>query len=151
DGCAARGGGDREGDREIRARLVDPDAARDVDEDVRLAEGEARVPAEHGDDHRQSLRVDSRADAPWHREVSRRDEGLDLEQNRSRALERARDRGADLALAATEELRRFGHAHESGAGHLEDPELVRRAEPVLDRAQDPVLAVAVALELEHAV
>ena len=37
------------------------------------------------------------------------------------------------------------------AGHLEDGELVRRAEPVLRRAQHPVGVVAVALELEHAV
>ena len=38
-----------------------------------------------------------------------------------------------------------------GAGHLEHAELVRRAEAVLDRAQDAVGVVAVALELEHAV
>ena len=38
-----------------------------------------------------------------------------------------------------------------GAGHLEDAELVRRAEAVLRGAQDAVRAVAVALELEHAV
>ena len=45
----------------------------------------------------------------------------------------------------------LGHADEPGAGHLEDADLVRRAEAVLRRAQDPVRAVAVALELEHAV
>ena len=50
-----------------------------------------------------------------------------------------------------EELRRIGHADEAGRGHLEDAELVRRAEAVLGRAQDAVLVVAVALELEDAV
>ena len=87
-----------------------------------------------------------------HREVGRRDERLDLEQHRPRPLERAGDGGADLALdGAAEELRRLGHADEPGAGHLEDGELVRRAEAVLRRAQDAMLVVAVALELEHAV
>ncbi len=77
---------------------------------------------------------------------------LDLEHDRPRPLERAGDGGADLArLAAAEELGRIGDADEAGAGHLEDADLVRRAEAVLGRAQDAVRAVAVALELEHAV
>src|SRR5206468_7210308 len=45
----------------------------------------------------------------------------------------------------------IAHADESGTGHLEDAELVRRAEAVLRRAQDPVRAIPVALELEDAV
>ena len=36
-------------------------------------------------------------------------------------------------LAATEERRGIGHSEETGAGHLEHAELVRRAEPVLGR------------------
>ena len=50
-----------------------------------------------------------------------------------------------------EQLGRVGHADETGRGHLEHAELVRRAEAVLRRAQDAVLVVAVALELEDAV
>ena len=107
---------------------------------------------EDGDDHREALRVDARADAARHREVGRRDERLDLEQDRPRPLERAGDGGADLARQRlAEELRRIGHADEPVAGHLEDAELVRRAEAVLRRAQDAMRVVAVALELEHAV
>ena len=64
----------------------------------------------------------------------------------------AGDRRADLArLAAAEERRGIGDADEPGRGHLEDGELVRRAEAVLRRAQHAVGVVAVALELEHAV
>ena len=55
-GRAARGRGDRERDAEVGARLVDPHAAGDVDEDVGLAERDARVAPEHGDDHREPLR-----------------------------------------------------------------------------------------------
>ena len=151
-GRVARRGGDRERDREVGARLVDPQPAGDVDEDVGRAERDAGVAREDGDDHRQPLRVDAGADAPRHRQVGGRDERLDLEQDRPRALERAGDRGADLAgQRLAEELGRVGDADEPLAGHLEDAELVRRAEAVLRRAQDAVGVVAVALELEHAV
>src|SRR5262249_58646044 len=51
-------------------------------------------------------------------------------------------------LAAPEHGRRVGHSHEPGAGHLEDAELVRRAEAVLDGAEDAVGVVAVRSE-EH--
>ena len=88
---------DRERDAEVGARLVDPNAAGDVDEDVGLAERDARVAAEHGDDHREALRVDARADAPRHGEIGRRDERLDLEQQRARPLERARRRRSPAA------------------------------------------------------
>ena len=58
----------------------------------------------------------------------------------------------DLAAVGTaEELGGIGDADEAGPGHLEHAELVRGAEPVLDRPQDPVGVVPVALELEHAV
>ena len=40
---------------------------------------------------------------------------------------------------------------EAGAGHLEDADLVGRAEAVLDRAQDAELVAALALEVEHGV
>ena len=110
------------------------------------------MPREHGDDHRQALRVDAGRDAARHGEVGWRDECLDLEQQRTRPLERTRDRSPHLAgLDPAEELGRVRDADEPGPGHLEDPELVRRAEAVLDRAQDAVGVVAVALELQHAV
>ena len=50
-----------------------------------------------------------------------------------------------------EQLGRVRDADEPGARHLEDAELVRGAEAVLRRPQDPMRVVAVALELEHAV
>ena len=110
------------------------------------------MPAEHRDDHRQPLRIDARPDAARHREIGRRDERLHLEQDRPRALEHAADRRTDLArMRRPEELGRIGHADEPRRGHLEDAELVRRAEAVLRRTQDAMLVVAVTFELQHAV
>src|SRR5947209_4920900 len=120
--------------------------------DCGLRQASAAATAEHRDDHGQPLRVDAGGDAPRHRQVGRRDERLDLEQDRPRPFERARDGGADLAAGrTTEHLRRIGNTDEARARHLEDAELVRRAESVLCRAQNAMRVVAIALELQDAV
>ncbi len=91
-------------------------------------------------------------DAARHGEVARRDERLHLEQDRARALERARDGRARLAVdGAPEHLGRIGNADEAGARHLEHADLVRRAEAVLHGTQHAVCAIPVAFELQHAV
>jgi hypothetical protein len=111
-----------------------------------------RTPAEHGYDHRKPLRIDARADASWHGEIGGGHESLDLEQQRPRPLERADDSRSWLILVdPAEDLGRIGDADEAVAGHLEDAQLVRRAEAVLDGSQDPVRPVAVAFEMERAV
>ena len=111
----------------------------------------AFLAAEDGDDHGQALRVDAGGDPAGHGEIGLRDERLDLQEQRSRPLERAGDGRSDLAVATAEQLRRVGDADQTCAGHLEDAELVRRAEAVLGGAEDAVGAVAVALELKDAV
>ncbi len=135
-----------------RAGLVDSHAAGHVDEDVGLTQRDARVPAENGPDHREPLRVDARGHPARHGEVGRCHECLDLEEQRPGALERARhDRAGCVGLPAPEHLRRIFDSFEAALGHLEDAELVRRAEPVLHCSEHAVGAVAVALEREHAV
>ena len=110
------------------------------------------MPCEHGDDHREALRIDAGGHAPGHREVGLCDEGLHLEQDRPRTLERAGHCGARLAVdGSPEDLGRVRDADEPRARHLEHADLVRRAEPVLDRSQHAVGAVAVALELEDTI
>src|SRR5438445_12711741 len=143
---------DCESDCKIGARFVDPHTPGDVDEDVRRAERDAGVPAEHGDDHREPLGVDAGPDAAGHCEVGRGDERLDLEQDRPGSLERARHGGAHLSLLRlAEERRRIWDADKARAGHFKDAELVGRAEAVLGRAQHTMRVVAVTLELEDAV
>src|SRR5258707_899093 len=84
--------------------------------------------------------------------AARGDECLYLEQDGAGALERTRDCGAGFAVdGSSEYLRRVGHADKADARHLEDADLVGRAEAVLDGAQNAVRAITVALELQHAV
>ena len=56
-----------------------------------------------------------------------------------------------VAEAEAVERGGVGDLGEAGAGHLEDADLVGRAEAVLDRAQDAKLVAALALEIEHGV
>ena len=48
-------------------------------------------------------------------------------------------------------MRRVGHADESAIGHLEQTELARRPEAVLDRPQQPQGVMPLALERQHRV
>src|SRR5215210_4624432 len=141
---------DRDRDRQVRPRFVDSNAAGDVHENVRLTERDTRVAAQDGDDHGQAFRVDAGSDPPRHGQIRRRDERLDLEQDRSRSFQSAGHGGADLSLRPSEELGRVGDTGEAGGRHLEDSELVRGAEAVLHCAKHAMRAVAVAFELEHA-
>ena len=143
--------GDRERDRQVGGRLVDAHAAGDVDEDVGLAERDPRVPPSTATIiARRFGSTPSRRAAAWR--GRRRTSAWISRRKRARPLERARDgRARSPPATSAEERRRIGHADEPVAGHLEDAELVRRAEAVLHGAQDPVRAIAVALELEHAV
>jgi hypothetical protein len=80
-----------------------------------------------------------------------RDQRLDFDEQRARAVtggDDDRSRRADRSLG--EQLRRrILDLGEAGAAHLEHAELLRRSEPILVTAQDPVRAAAFALELEH--
>ena len=51
------GAGDGERDRQVRAGLVDPHAADDVDEHVGVAQADAAVTAEHGQHERDAVAV----------------------------------------------------------------------------------------------
>ena len=85
-------------------------------------------------------------------DLGRRDQRLDLDQQRPRALHRAEDdrarRGARLG---DEARRRVDDLDQAAGAHLEDADLAGRAEAVLERAQGAEAALALALEEEHAV
>ena len=48
-----------------------------------------------------------------------------------------------------EDFRRIAHFAQTGTGHLKNGQFVRRAEAILDTAQDSVRSLGVALELQH--
>src|SRR5205807_5740205 len=84
-------------------------------------------------------------------ERARRDQRLDLDQQRPGALDAGEHRGAGAAEVAfgKEQLGRIGDLLQPGPGHLEYADLVGRAEAVLDRAQDAELVRTFAFEREY--
>ena len=149
---AALGARHRERDREVGARLVDPHAAGDVDEHVGAPGPDARVAAEHGEHEREPVAVDPVGDPARRHELGRRHERLHLDEQRPRALHGGEHDAAGRARGLADEARRrVGDLDQPAAGHLEHAGLVGRAEAVLERAQRAVRALALALELQHAV
>ena len=149
---AAAGAGDRQRDREVAAGLVDAHAADDVDEHVRAARADAAVAAEDREHERQAVAVEARDDAARLLELRRRDQRLHLDEQRPRALHRRQHDAAGRARRLGDEARRgVEHLDQAALAHLEQARLVGRAEAVLQRAQLAVGALALALELQHAV
>ena len=139
---------------EVDARLDEPHAADGRRVDVLVAHAQPGPPLEHGQQQRQPATVEALGVAPrrharWDRDGQR----LDLDEQRALALHRRHDDRAGDAGApiGEEQLRRVGHARQAGARHLEQPELVGRAEAVLDGPQQAQGVVALALERQHGV
>ena len=149
---AALGGGDGQRHRQVGSGLVDAHAAGDVDEDVGGAERDAAVTGEHRQHHREPVAVDAGGDAAGRDDLRRRDQRLDLDQQRARALHRGEhDRARRASRLADEARRRVGDLDEPAGAHLENAHLAGRPEAVLERPDRPVAALALALEEEDAV
>ena len=110
-------------------------------------------PAEDRDEERDPVRVDAARRPPRRPDRARRDQRLDLDEDRPAALERRSDDAAGRRLIVLREERpgRIGHLGHAGLAHLEDPDLLGRAKPVLRGAHEAERRVALALEGEDRV
>src|SRR5271166_1759307 len=148
----ARRAGNRERHRQVAAGLLEAHPADDVDEHVRRTRAHAAVTSQDREHQRKAVAVEPRDDPARLLELGRRDQRLDLHQQRPRALHRREHHAAGRAGGLGHEARRgVEHLHEAALAHLEQARLVGRAEAVLQRAQLAVGALALALELQHAV
>ena len=93
-GPVAEGRGERERQRQVEPGLADGQAAGEVRVHVVAGQADPGPPAEHGDQQRQPVGVDARGGPARRRRAARRDERLDLDQQRPRALEHRRDDAA---------------------------------------------------------
>ena len=110
------------------------------------------MPGEHGEHQAEPVAVDPGGDPPRWDDLGRRDQRLDLDQQRARPLHRAQHAGARHRRRLTDEPRRgIRHLGEPAGAHLEHRYLARRSEPVLERAQRPVAALALPLEHQNAI
>ena len=139
---------------EVGGRFGQAHSAHDRGVHVVVGDADAGASLEHGEQERQPPVVDPLGVAPsrdarWDRHGER----LHLDEQRAAPIHRRHDHrtGDRTAAISEEQLGRIGHTGEPGPGHLEQPELVGRAEAVLDGAQHAQRVVAVALEREHGV
>src|SRR6266581_2286910 len=147
--CGDEGGKDGE----VGRRLYEAHAAGNVDEDVQAAKRQAAAALEHGQQQGEAAVIQSGGHALRRPEPRFRGERLDLDEHRARAFHQRRHRGAGGASRAPREERRGGVRNrlEAGAGHAKDTDLIHRAEPVLDGAQDAVVERRLAFEVQHGV
>src|SRR6185369_6545952 len=108
---------------------------------------------EHREQQRDPLWVDAIHRPARKAEARGRDQGLHLDEERTRAFDRRDDDAArDAAAALLEEhLRRVHDLSEAALPHLEHADFVRRTEPVLRTAKDPERMEPFALEIEDRV
>ena len=136
---------------EIGGRLVDPVAAGDIEIDV--VRGEARrrnAPRAPRGSWRARLNPSRPPRAAACRAATARPAPA-LPSAAAACLPcRRRLRRPALGVAlAEEQFRGIGDLAQAVIRHLEDADLVGRAETVLDRAQDAILVAAIAFEIEH--
>ena len=93
----------RRRDREIAARLLQPNATDNIQEHIQRGEGETGSLIEHREQKRETASVVSCRDALWRAESCFRGERLHLDQDRTRALEQRRDRAAGRVTVAIAE------------------------------------------------
>src|SRR3954471_2893445 len=91
---AFRGAGDGESNGQIGPRLLDADAAGDVDEHVGGTGADAGVAAEDGEYEREAVAVDAVGDSAGRDDLGWRDERLDLDQERPGAFHGGEDDAA---------------------------------------------------------
>ena len=108
---------------------------------------------QHGQQHRQSVLVQSQCHAP--RIAQRRliDQRLHLHQQRPRAFARDHHRAAGgwRGMRGQENRRRVGHLAQALVRHREHAQFVHRAKAVLERAQHTEATAGLALEIQHGV
>lgn len=152
DGDALLEAEDRRRDREIDPRVLHREAADDVHVDVAPAERTCKVRLDDPDQQLDAPRVEAARPAARRRAILPDEQRLHLDAERAAALDDRRDdRARPLRALREEEPRRVLDLREAVRAHLEEPDLVRRAEPVLHRPQRAQRRVAVPLEEEHGI
>ena len=143
----------REGERQVRRGVGHLHPAGNAREHVGRADGNAAELFEKRKNNRKPLRVDTCGHPLGNGESRLVHKRLRLEEERPRALERAAHDtpGRRRSVLLQKYLARVRHRLKPVARHLEHAYLVGRPEAVLDGAQQAVLVVAVALEVDDSI
>ena len=107
----------------------------------------------HRQQHRQPRRLHADGQTARARALRVVDQRLDLDQQGPRSFQRDQHAAAGdrRFVLRQEQRRRIVDAAQAAVGHREYPELVHRAEPILDRADDAKAGMRIAFEIQHGV
>ena len=112
---------------EVDARLIDTQAAGNVNEDIRVANVNAYPFIQHGDEQRDAVSVNAGCCVARVTIVRRHDECLDFHQQWTGAFHAGDDNRTRYLLLpiAEKELGRIQHVHKAFALHFKDADFVR--------------------------
>ena len=135
--------------RQVEGGVVDFESASDVEEHILLCEFEAHPLFEHSQQHVHAALVKACDRALGSAVGCGAHQCLHLDEEWSRAVDGNTNGGARefLVMGREQHLAGVGDLAQSRLAHLVDAHLARGAKAVLDRAQDAVHVVAVALKL----
>ena len=133
----AQAGHDRGEQRQVRSRFQHFHTAHHVQEHILIVSRDAPVPVQDGQQHGQTVLIQTQSDTARVGQVAVIDQCLDLDQHRPGAFPSSHhDAARDLFLGAIEKDRRgVGDFFQAPVGHAEHTQFVDRAEAVLHRAQ----------------
>src|SRR5699024_2532413 len=143
----------RQHDGQISGGFAHAHAADDVDEHVLIAQRDAAVAVQHGQQHGHADAVRAQCDAARIVQLRDVDQRLHLDQQRAAALARHHDNtaGHGLLMARQKDGGRVGDLLQAAVGHGEHTQFVDGAEAILDGADDAVAAGGLGFEIEHGV
>src|SRR5215218_78976 len=138
-------------ERQVEARLSDVQAAGEVRVHIVAGQSDARPASQDGDEQREAVRIDAGRRPSRRRSRRRGDERLDLDEDRSRALQHRRDDAARRRgiMIGEERAGRVGDLGQAALPHLEHADLLGRSVPVLRRPQEAQPAGAIPLDGKH--
>ena len=138
---------------QIGCRLVQLQTAHDVDIRIAACHDQAAALLQHGHQQHRAVIVDAVGVSARSAEARRRDERLDLRQDRPCSFHHSDNAGARRIgrTSGKEHFRGVFHLAESLVVHFKNADLIGGAEAVFCRAQDPVALALIALEIQHAV
>ena len=141
----------RQQHRQIGGGFLHADTADHVHEHVLIADHDPAVAMQHRQQHRQPVLLQAYRYAARIGQRRRIHQRLHFHQQRARAFAGHHHAAARLrrAAAGEENRRRIRHFAQALVAHREHAQLVDRAEAVLERAQHPEAAAAVAFEIQH--
>ena len=135
---------------QIRTGLVNLQPACRIHINVASAHLDSQLLFEHRHKHGNPVVIDSGGHAARRAVLRRNDESLNLNQQRTRAFERAHDgaSGRNFFLLQQKQAGRIRDRDQSPRRHLENADFVRGAKPVLYRADNPMILPALPFEIE---